>query len=554
MSLQPLFRFLLGFTVIYLTSERVCAQTNNLVSPYMVSEKPVIFTLPPACSAAHQHRHIAQQALDRGSYAEAEAAFSAILSACDVPGVPQAVIADRLSDLGASLYLQAKYSQAEAAFRRAWKLLQELAKPGDPSVLVITTDLAAVYQAESKLREAEKLNAEALAMVDHEHFRDSMVIVKLLSNFASVEDDLGEYEDAEKLIQRALALAHSAGGSKSPTLESTLPGVLATLAHIQQQRGNYAASQKSWLRCLSIQEELLGANHPQVAITLNNLAALYIAQYRYGEAEPLLNRSLDITAKTVGSSSPAYAHILANLALVAQKRQRLEDAERQFEQALAILERTLGPDDRRVGGLLNNLGELYVETKRYRDAKRLLERAVLIYERSGAAATPDFSGLLQNLALVRQASHHYSEAAELLRQAIAIDEKALGSKSPRVAADLDQEAINFFHMHRHDLAEADLLRAISICQHQSEAIGPLADSLENLAQLYWVEKRYSESAPLLQRAIPLLERLWGRDHPRLLSTFELYAIVMRKLGNYAEAEQAQVRATRIRVKKAIRES
>jgi len=553
MTLKPTVRFL-GLAVMCLTSWRAGAQSSNLLSPYVASEEPVTFTLPPACGAAYLHHDAAQQALDRGHYAEAEAGFSAILSACDVPGVPQTVIADGLSDLGASLYSQAKYGQAEAAFSRAWKLRRELAKPGDPSLLVITTDLAAVYQAESKLREAEKLNAEALATLDLEHFRDSVVLVKLLSNFASVEDDLGKYEDAERLIQRALVLVNSGGVREAPMLGPTLPGVLATLAHVQQQRGNYAASQRSWLRCLSIQEKVWGTSHPQVAITLNNLAALYIAQYRYGEAEPLLNRSLQITAETVGRSSPAYAYVLGNLALVAQKRQRFEDAGRQFEQALAILDRTLGPDDRRVGGLLNNLGELYLETKRYRDAKALLERAVLIYERSGAVGTPDFSGVLQNLALVRQAGHRYSEAAQLLRRGIAIDEKALGLNSPRVAADLDHEAINFFHMHRRDLAEADLLRAISICERQPDATGPLADSLENLAQLYWVEKRYSESAPLLQKTIPLLERLWGRDHPRLLPTFELYAIVMRKLGNYAEAEQAQVRATRIRVKKAIRES
>ena len=43
--------------------------------------------------------------------------------------------------------------------------------------------------------------------------------------------------------------------------------------------------------------KLLAEGHPDVATSLNNLAALYKAQGHYAEAEPLYQRSL---AKTLG--------------------------------------------------------------------------------------------------------------------------------------------------------------------------------------------------------------------------------------------------------------
>jgi hypothetical protein len=40
-------------------------------------------------------------------------------------------------------------------------------------------------------------------------------------------------------------------------------------------------------RALAIREKALGRDHPDVATSLNNLAALYDVQGRYADAEPL---------------------------------------------------------------------------------------------------------------------------------------------------------------------------------------------------------------------------------------------------------------------------
>ena len=45
---------------------------------------------------------------------------------------------------------------------------------------------------------------------------------------------------------------------------------------------------------LAIYEKALGREHPNVAASLNNLAALYDTQGKYAEAEPLYQRALAI--------------------------------------------------------------------------------------------------------------------------------------------------------------------------------------------------------------------------------------------------------------------
>ena len=51
-------------------------------------------------------------------------------------------------------------------------------------------------------------------------------------------------------------------------------------------------------------ELALGSNHPDVGQTLNNLALVYGAQRKYGEAAGLFERALAIREKALGASHP----------------------------------------------------------------------------------------------------------------------------------------------------------------------------------------------------------------------------------------------------------
>src|SRR5262249_25765247 len=57
-------------------------------------------------------------------------------------------------------------------------------------------------------------------------------------------------------------------------------------------------------RAISITENAKGANHPDVAWTLTNLALLYWRQGRYGDAEALHKRALTIREQVLGESHP----------------------------------------------------------------------------------------------------------------------------------------------------------------------------------------------------------------------------------------------------------
>ena len=91
-----------------------------------------------------------------------------------------------------------------------------------------------------------------------------------------------------------------------------------------------------------------------MATTLNDLAALYQAQGRYAEAEPLYKRALANYEKALGPDHPYVAMALNNLAGLYEAQGRYADALSRSRPATTILRtRFTGTEVRETAGLLS---------------------------------------------------------------------------------------------------------------------------------------------------------------------------------------------------------
>ncbi len=82
--------------------------------------------------------------------------------------------------------------------------------------------------------------------------------------------------------------------------------------------------------------EKFGEQDPRFATSLNNLAALYRAQGKYAQAEPLYRRSLAIVEKALGPEHPQVAQSLENYAALLHKLNRDAEADKMEARAQAI--------------------------------------------------------------------------------------------------------------------------------------------------------------------------------------------------------------------------
>jgi tetratricopeptide (TPR) repeat protein len=307
-------------------------------------------------------------------------------------------------------------------------------------------------------------------------------VAGLLDRQATLLHEIAQYEDAEPLFRRALAIDEASYGNDHPNVARDLNN-LASLLH---DTNRLEEAEPMYRRALAIDEASYGHDHPNEAIRLNDLAQLLKTTNRLAEAEPLMRRALEIDEASYGNDHPEVATDLNNLALLLQATNRLAEAEPLYLRALAIDEASYGNHHPKVATRLNNLALLLQATTRLAEAEPLMRRALAIDEGSYGNHHPKVATRLNNLAQLLKTTNRLAEAEPLMRRALAIDEGSYGNDHPEVATDLN-----------------------------------------NLAQLLKATNRLAEAEPLSRRASWICLASLGRDHPYTQKGKENYLKILQ---------------------------
>ncbi|MGH7227944.1 MAG: tetratricopeptide repeat protein [Nitrospiraceae bacterium] len=145
---------------------------------------------------------------------------------------------------------------------------------------------------------------------------------------------------------------------------NTVPAAIRTmrihnLIERYRAQGKYVEMEPLCQLALEIEEQTLGPEHFEVALTLSDLAGACHLQGKYAKAEPLYKRSLAIWEKTLGKEHPRVATAMSNLAKLCAAQGNYTRAEQFYLCSLAIRKKTLGPDHPDVALNLKNMAELY---------------------------------------------------------------------------------------------------------------------------------------------------------------------------------------------------
>ena len=375
--------------------------------------------------------------------------------------------------------------------------------------------------------------------VYHREVQDAKAALDWFWARCKVFYDAARYATIEPLIRWALSLAEERLGADHP--ETAI--ALNNLAQLLQATNRLAEAEPLMRRALAIDEASYGPEHPNVARDLNNLATLLQATNRLAEAEPLMRRALAIDEARYGPEHPDVARRINNLAQLLQATNRLAEAEPLLRRALAINDASYGSEHPDVARGLNNLACLLKETNRLAEVEPLMRRALAIFEASYGPEHPDVANSLNNLAGLLQATNRLAEAEPLMRRALAIREASYGPEHPHVAIALNNLALLLQATNRLAEAEPLLRRGVKIFE---KSYGPehpnVAAALNNLAQMLKATKRLAEAEPLLRRALAITEASYGLEHPSVARDLNNLATLLHNTNRQAEAEPLMRRA------------
>ncbi|MBK8240057.1 MAG: tetratricopeptide repeat protein [Deltaproteobacteria bacterium] len=324
---------------------------------------------------------------------------------------------------------------------------------------------------------------------------------------AEVERQLGHLAGARGQWARAaehyrvdLELQLAEGGPETLASMRARDNLAGAWTHL----GDHAAAIDAYEAVVAHKRPRLGDRHPDLAITLHNLATALLASGQRARAEATCREALAIWRDALGEHHPdvALAHYTLGSILLAGGDAAAAIVE--LRQALSLRRELLGEEHDETLDTVINLASALDEAGDPAAARALLDPVVAIHERPGTVR-PNHGILLIDYANVLRHLDEHELAREVARRAVATIEAQLGADS--IAAGVAW----------HSLGISD------------RELGDHVAATRELAT-----------------ALALLERRLGAEHPRLAGVHHDLGLLARAQGDLAGARVELTRAAAIK--------
>ena len=435
----------------------------------------------------------------------AVAAFSEFAPAADLHDSPETARVISLNRLGAAALTHGRFAEAEREFRESLDVLRS-ADPNDDAIAgIVLSNLGLALQHQRRYAEAEESYNRAKAAIAHSHGEASSEYAKLLMDVGLLRYHTGDYVRAAQLDALALKI------------ESALP-------------------------------ELTDRDKATVE---NNAGLALFEMGRLSEAEQLLVKAVEGYGSGPGDPDPGLVQALNALAVVKINMGEIDSATRVERQALQLATARGQIDPGALANVHNNLGSIAVRSGNPRAARLEFETALRQWAAATGENTPEYGATLSNLASLDSNAKDHKRAEKLYRRVLAIDEAELGPGHPKVALDLSNIAVQLYARKLPYEALAYYERARMI-QESSGASLDLARTWRGIAAIQSSSKHLDEAAAAYENAIAAFKSSGAENGDDFSACMRAYAVLLRKLQRFNEAEQADLVATRLQVKAAIR--
>lgn len=407
-----------------------------------------------------------------------------------------ALCADIASKLAQLLGHLGNFEESEKLFRQAIDTRVKLFGINNVDVAKAKFDFAYMYTSQGSYPEAESLYLDALGSLDRSNKPDRQLVLLGHYLLAQLYSETRRNSEALELLESGLPEARV---TRDKYLESLYLDGLST---VSQYSGQLQAANEYAQESLDLSRELWGEVHPDVAVSLINLANLSNQMGQYSRAEKYARQGLDTWDKLLGhDQGEEWIQSMNILASILQNQSRLSEAESTYNQTLRLAESKFGETHPLVTEALNGLATTY---SRQRD---------------------------------------FDKASTALKRLIQLDSLIYGPEHVLVAGDINHLSSISFEQGDYDRADSLESMALGLISAESATRRHLfAEGLLNLAIIRTANGKLADADSLFQQSLSILMEIMGSEHPRVTHCLSAYSSLKLKLGDVEEARRLGVAA------------
>lgn len=394
----------------------------------------------------------------------------------------------------------------------------------------LNNEAARAFQAGDFAR-AETGFLQVLAAHDRAGSGDSEAAGVAWVNLGEVYNQTNRLGEAENALGRARAIFTALAPD-----HRYLAVVSNNLASVQNRQGGPAAALASYQASLETMRTTFGADHPNTAAAMGNLASAYLSLGRVHEARPLLEQARAIEIAHHGDGSAEGFDTLSGLGQAYLDLGLYGQAISLQEEAIAAFARADNANPRHLAVLRTRLGRAQQQAGQSALAERTLTTALAETETAFGAGALETITALSALASAIFDQGRFGDAASLQRRALAEAESLTG---PHAASTLGAMQSNLAGSLRMlgELDESERLCRAALAEARTRpGTVDLAISLENLAGLRRLRGDLDEAARLQVEALALYRNTLGDTHPQTQRARANAGTTLGLAGDHAGAE------------------
>jgi tetratricopeptide (TPR) repeat protein/CHAT domain-containing protein len=340
------------------------------------------------------------------------------------------------------------------------------------------------------------------------------------------------YQEAQPLLERALAIARKVLGEEHPGTANCYNNVALNL----KEQGKYAEATPLYQKALAISRKTLGDEHPDTATLCNNLALCLDYQHKYAEAGRLFQEALTVRLKVMGEQYLGTANSYKNLAYNLRAQGKHAQAIPLCKKALDIRVKVLGEEDPLTLTSYDDLANALMAQGRFTQATPFYRKALTIRRKTLGEEHPATAASYNFLGTSLHAEGRYAEAAPVFQKALAIRRKVLGEDHLDTAQSYNNLAAYLDDQGKHAEAASLYQKALAIHRKVLGEDDPgTAGIYHNLAANLHAQGKYAEAASLYQKALAIYRKRLGDEHPILARSYSNLALALNAQGKYAQA-------------------
>jgi HEAT repeat protein len=447
--------------------------------------------------------------------------------------------AEKVKDLGAAYFQEAKLAEAEALYRQYISLLEK--KLGwrelqfGPAMFVLAGLL--YYR-------GKDADGDALYQND---------VAKYYNGQASAEHQVAWAVTGLRELLATIGAAECRGVREGVSIRSTLRkpngvflperfDVFVRVCRANGEAGVFAAE-----RALDLCQRLLNPENSHLAFAWETLAEVYEHHGRSEDATAAYRQCLAIRETIPSEDKTELPSELLHLAKHLRKVGQFQEAEQPCARALLLWKDAAGPESVEVAASLLVMGSLCHAQSRFAEAESAYRQAQAIWEKQPSPENAAAATCIQNIGTVRTIQADFAEAERLFYRAL----ETLDNNSSSVARIRQLCLSNLGSLYcrwgKLDKAETFLKQAVDLCGKGHAENGPgLSFALRGLGQFHQLRGDFVEAKSLYDRVVALREEHLGQDHPdTTMAALDLARLARDRgiyLGERASLEYAEARA------------